>query len=297
MKNGKYLYISLVLCTSLTGQAQQDSIVPFGKAYKRVYPIQKIQGKKPVIDGKLDEDLWRNQGVWSERFVQIIPYERVISNSPTRVKLFYDDKNIYVGVYCKDTHPEKMNRFIGNRDDNSLGDLVSVAFDTYHDFRAAPEFNVNLGGNKTDLVVTDKLGINKSWNAVWECKTNINRADSSWTAEFRIPFSQLRYNQFSPDGIWGLHVRRIIRRNNEVQNWSMIPLKNNGHVFSFGEMHGMDSLPKPKGIEFQPYIMGKYRNEPEIAGSPYQTGHSWGGNIGLDAKFALSDFTDRKSVV
>ena len=291
MKNGKYLYISLVLCTSLTGQAQQDSIVPFGKAYKRVYPIQKIQGKKPVIDGKLDEDLWRNQGVWSERFVQIIPYERVISNSPTRVKLFYDDKNIYVGVYCKDTHPEKMNRFIGNRDDNSLGDLVSVAFDTYHDFRAAPEFNVNLGGNKTDLVVTDKLGINKSWNAVWECKTNINRADSSWTAEFRIPFSQLRYNQFSPDGIWGLHVRRIIRRNNEVQNWSMIPLKNNGHVFSFGEMHGMDSLPKPKGIEFQPYIMGKYRNEPEITGSPYQTGHSWGGNIGLDAKFALSDFT------
>ena len=291
MKNGKYLYISLVLCTSLTGQAQQDSIVPFGKAYKRIYPIQKIQGKKPVIDGKLDEDLWRNQGVWSERFVQIIPYERVISNSPTRVKLFYDDKNIYVGVYCKDAHPEKMNRFIGNRDDNSLGDLVSVAFDTYHDFRAAPEFNVNLGGNKTDLVVTDKLGINKSWNAVWECKTNINRADSSWTAEFRIPFSQLRYNQFSPDGIWGLHVRRIIRRNNEVQNWSMIPLKNNGHVFSFGEMHGMDSLPKPKGIEFQPYIMGKYRNEPEIAGSPYQTGHSWGGNIGLDAKFALSDFT------
>ena len=197
MKHKQYLYSCLLLCLSVGSQAQQDSIVPFEMAYKRVYPIHKISGEKPVIDGKF-------------------PYERVLSDSPTRVKLFYDDKNIYVGVYCKDAQPEKMNRFIGNRDDNSLGDLVSVAFDTYHDFRAAPEFNVNLGGNKTDLVVTDKLAINKSWNAVWECKTNINRADSSWTAEFRIPFSQLRYNQFSPDGIWGLHVHRIIRRNNEV---------------------------------------------------------------------------------
>lgn len=271
--------------------AQQDSIVPFEQAYKRVYPILKLKDEKPVIDGRLDEDLWKSKGEWSDRFVQIIPYERAISQSPTYVKLFYDDKNIYVGVYCKDQFPEKMNRFIGNRDDNSLGDLVSIAFDTYHDYRAAPEFNVNLGGNKTDLIVTDKLAINKSWNAVWECKTHIDKADSCWTAEFRIPFSQLRYNQFSEDGIWGLHVRRIIRRNNEVQNWSMIPLKNNGHVFSFGEMHGMDDLPKPKGIEFLPYVMGKYRNEPRIEGSPYQKGHAWNGNVGLDAKFALSDFT------
>ena len=79
------------------------------------------------------------------------------------------------------------------------------------------------GRNKTDLIVTDKLDVNKSWNAVWEGRTHIDRADSSWTAELRIPFSQLRYNQQSEDGVWGLHVRRIIRRNNEVQNWSMIP--------------------------------------------------------------------------
>ena len=123
---------------------------------------------KPTIDGKLDEDFWTKQGEWSDRFVQIIPYERAITQSPTRVKLFYDDKYIYVGVYCKDAVPDKMNRFIGNRDDNSLGDLISVAFDTYHDYRAAPEFNINLGGNKTDLVVTDKLNVNLSWNAVWE---------------------------------------------------------------------------------------------------------------------------------
>lgn len=284
-------FVAFMLFSCAFCKAQQDSIVPFDKAYKRVYNITKVTGTKPVMDGRLDEDFWMKQGEWSDCFVQIIPYERKIPDSPTRVKLFYDNKYIYVGVYCKDIHPEKMIRFIGNRDDNSMGDLISVAFDTYHDYRAAPEFNINLGGNKTDLVVTDKLNVNLSWNAVWEGKTHINLSDSSWTAELRIPFSQLRYNQLSDDGIWGLHVRRIIRRNNEVQNWSMIPLKNNGHVFSFGEMHGMTDLPKPRGIEFLPYVMGKYRNEPKIPGSPYQKGHSWGGNVGLDAKFALSDFT------
>lgn len=287
----RYRFLLAFFFYVVSAHAQQDSIVPFEKAYKRTYTITKIPGIQPTIDGKLNEALWQEQGEWSETFVQVSPYERVVSPSPTRMKLFYDNKYIYVGIYCKDAVPEKMNQFIGNRDDNSLGDLISIAFDTYHDYRAAPEFNLNLGGNKTDLIVTDKLDVNRSWNAVWEARTHVDKADSSWTAELRIPFSQLRYNQLSEDGIWGLHVRRIIRRNNEVQNWSMIPLKNNGHVFSFGEMHGMTNLPKPRSIEIQPYVMGKYKREPKITGSPYQKGALWDGNAGLDAKIALSDFT------
>ena len=283
------LLITGSLTTSLS--AQTDNILPLDSAYKRHYTITKVQDIVPILDGKLNDKMWVEQGVWSDSFVQIIPYEREPTPSFTRVKLFYDNKYIYIGVYCKDEFPAEINQFIGNRDDNSMGDLISIAFDTYHDYRAAPEFNINVGGNKTDLIVTDKLDVNRSWNAVWEGRTDVNKADSSWTAELRIPFSQLRYNQLANNGTWGLHVRRIIRRNNEVQNWSMIPLKNNGHVFSFGEMHGMDALPKPRGIELLPYTMGKYSSEPKIAGSPYQTGNKFGGNVGLDAKFALSDFT------
>ena len=283
-----YSFIFLIYC--VVGYAQTDSVIPFNEAYKRVYQITEVTGEgRPVIDGRLDEDFWTKQGEWSAHFVQVTPYERAITASPTQVKLLYDAKYIYVGIYCKDAVPEKMNRFVGNRDENRNGDLVSVAFDTYHDFRAAPEFNLNLGGNKTDLIVTDKLNVNLSWNAVWEGRTHLNVADSSWTAEMRIPFNQLRYNKLSDSDVWGLHVRRIIRRNGEVQNWSLIPLKNSGHVFSFGEMHGMTDLPKPRGIEFLPYVMGKYKKEPEIAGSPYQ--QAWAGNAGLDAKVALSDYT------
>ena len=288
----KYLFLVTMIALCTAGFAQSDSIIPFDQAYKRVYNITKVtDGSHPVIDGRLDEDFWTKQGEWSVPFVQSHPVERQITDSPTRVKLLYDNRYIYVGVYCKDAEPDKMNAFIGNRDDNSIGDLVSIAFDTYHDFRAAPEFNLNMGGNRTDLIVTDKREVNLSWNAVWEGRTHINRADSCWTLEIRVPFNQLRYNQASDTDIWGLHVRRIIRRNSETQNWSLIPQKNSGHVFSFGEMHGMRDLPKPRGIELLPYVMGKYKREPEIPGSPYQKGYMWGGNAGLDAKFALSDYT------
>jgi hypothetical protein len=270
---------------------QQGEVIPFEKAYKRTYAISKAENDAPVMDGRLDEDFWTKQGEWTDTFVQVSPYERLPSGMPTRAKLFYDNQYIYVGIYCKDTEPEKIIRFIGNRDDNNIGDLVSVAFDTYHDYRAAPEFNINTGGNKTDLIVTDKLEVNRSWNAVWEGRTRVNMQDSSWTAELRIPFSQLRYNRKTNDGVWGLHIRRIIRRNNEVQNWSMIPLKNNGHVFSFGMMQGMEELPKPKGIEILPYVMGRFRREPEVAGNPYRKGNRPDANAGLDMKFGLSDFT------
>lgn len=285
------LFFFLFYGSLVYGQQERKEVVSFEDAYKRVYTITKLTGERPRIDGKLDESIWKEKGDWSEKFSQVIPFERAFTASWTKVKLFYDDVNIYVGVYCKDVHPETMNAFIGNRDDNSNGDLISIAFDTYHDYRVAPEFNINLGGNKTDLTVTDKLSVNLSWNAVWEGQTSVNKTDSCWTAELRIPFSQLRYNQKSDDGKWGLHVRRIIRRNNEVQNWSIIPIKNNGHVFSFGEMHGMTDLPKPKGIEFLPYAMAKFKREPEVPNSPFQKGSSWGKNVGLDAKFALNDFT------
>jgi len=285
-----FVVSTVIILSSCFCISAQEIAIPLDKAYKRIYQITRITGDRPVIDGKLDEPVWSEQGIWTEDFVQVTPKERMPSNSPTKAKLFYDEKYIYVGIICKDAFPNKLIRFIGNRDDNSIGDLVSVAFDTYHNYWAAPEFNINAGGNKTDLVVTDKLSVNLNWNAVWEGRTHVDLKDSCWTVEMRIPFSQLRYNRDNTDGVWGLHIRRVIRRNSEVQNWSMIPLKNNGHVFSFGEMHGMTDLPRSRNIEFLPYAMSKLQRRPGQDG-PYGDRTLWRGNAGLDARTGLSDFT------
>lgn len=266
-----------------------DSIIPFDLAYKRTYHTTRLRGIPPVIDGKLDDLCWNDEGEWSQNFIQNIPVERALPAYPTKIKILYDNRNIYFALCAWDTDPDKINRFVGNRDDNSIGDLISVAFDTYHDFRAAPEFNINAGGNKTDLIVTDALSVNLNWNAVWEGKTFIN--DSSWTVEFKIPFSQLRYNKSDSSMIWGLHVRRIVRRIQETDQWSLIPRKNSGHVYSFGTMTGLEGIPKPRLVEFLPYFAGKATLEPEIPGSPYSKNPDWNVNAGIDSKIGVGDFT------
>ncbi|MDL2277283.1 carbohydrate binding family 9 domain-containing protein [Parabacteroides sp. OttesenSCG-928-G07] len=288
------LLVSILCYSNAIAQIiRTDSIVYMSMedAYKRTYTTSKVEGIKPTIDGQLDEDFWTRQGEWSEPFIQAKPYEAAVSEHKTQMKILYDDRYIYVGVICHDLDPKAINRFIGNRDDSQLGDLISIAFDPYHDYRVASQFTLNAGGNKSDMMITDDMDRNESWNAVWDGKTHVNIEDGYWTAEFRIPFTQLRYRQHTEDGIWGLHVERVVYRTDEEQNWSLIPRNRNGFVYSFGELHGMTDLPRSRGIEISPYVSGEYQSEPKIAGSPYQTGDRWVGNFGLDAKFAVSDYT------
>jgi hypothetical protein len=286
----RQIWMAIILCNFIASYSQEDpKFIPFGQAYKRTYHTVRLKGAPPVIDGKLDDDCWKNEGEWSQNFIQNIPVERGQPTYPTRIKILYDDKNIYYALRAWDPEPEKINRFVGNRDDNSIGDLISVAFDTYHDYRAAPEFNINAGGNKTDLIVTDALSVNLNWNAVWEGKTAIN--DSSWTVEYRIPFSQLRYNRSDSSMVWGLHSRRIVRRIQETDQWSLIPRKNSGHVYSFGTMVGLEGIPKPRLVEFLPYVALKATSEPVVPGSPYSKNPKWNGNAGIDSKIGVGDFT------
>jgi hypothetical protein len=286
----RQIWMAIIFCNFIVSYSQEDpKLIPFDQAYKRTYHTVRLKGAPPVIDGKLDDDCWENEGEWSQNFIQNIPVERVRPTYPTRIKILYDDKNIYYALRAWDPEPKKINRFVGNRDDNSIGDLISVAFDTYHDYRAAPEFNINAGGNKTDLIVTDALSVNLNWNAVWEGKTAIN--DSSWTVEYRIPFSQLRYNRSDSNMVWGLHSRRIVRRIQETDQWSLIPRKNSGHVYSFGTMVGLEGIPKPQLVEFLPYVALKAASEPVVPGSPYSKNPKWNGNAGIDSKIGVGDFT------
>jgi hypothetical protein len=281
--------ICLWIITPVILSQVPDSLIPFDQAYKRSYHTVRLQGEPPVIDGKLEDPCWENEGAWSQNFIQNTPVERAQPTYPTRIKILFDDKNIYFALRAWDPEPDKINRFVGDRDDNSIGDLISVCFDSYHDSRAGTEFNINAGGNKTDLIVTDNLTVNLDWNAVWEGKTAIN--DSSWSVEFRIPLNQLRYNHSDTGMVWGLHVRRIVRRIQEVDQWSLIPRKNSGHVYSFGTMSGLQGVRKPRLVEFLPYVAGKATREPEVPGSPYAKSTQWNGNAGIDGKIGVGDFT------
>ena len=108
----------MLLCSFINSYSQERTgLIPFEQAYKRTYHNTRLTGTPPVIDGKLEDKCWVNEGSWSQDFIQNIPVERAQPTYPTRVKILYDDKNIYFALRAWDPEPEKINRFVGNRDD------------------------------------------------------------------------------------------------------------------------------------------------------------------------------------
>ncbi|MDF1549986.1 MAG: DUF5916 domain-containing protein [Bacteroidales bacterium] len=260
-----------------------DSLTSEGK---RIYFTQRFNAAAPKIDGMLDDECWK-EGSWSGNYLQHLPNEGAQPSQPSQLKILYDDKNVYVAIRCFDYEPDKIDKQLGRRDDFA-GDIVGVAFDSYHDRRTAFEFDLTAGGSKLDLLLEND-GWDVSWNAVWEGK--VAYEDSAWTAEMKIPLSQLRYGD-QEEQIWGLHSWRWINRYQEESNWNLIPRDNPGLIRSIGELHGINKLPKSRRIELLPYALAKMTTYEKEEGNPFATGFDKSFAAGLNGKIGLSsDFT------
>jgi len=249
----------------------------------RKYYTTRLITMQPVIDGILDDQCW-GTGEWTGDFVQWIPNEGAKPTKPTYLKILYDDKNIYAAFKVIDD-PDKITMKAGRRDELN-GDMVGINFDSYHDRRTGFEFTVTAAGQKIDLILTNPMNGDVSWNAVWYVKTAMN--DSGWTAEFEIPLSQLRYSS-ADEQVWGMHVWRWIDRLQEESDWEPQSLQGPGMLYLFGELHGIKGLPDSRRIEIMPYTLGELNTFKKEPGNPFaDKGRSWLGNIGLDAKLGLS---------
>ena len=251
----------------------------------RIYNTVKIKSEKPRIDGVLDDACWL-EGVWSGNYQQQMPTEGEKPTQPTKIKILYDHENIYVAFRVYDD-PGKIDRQMARRDEFS-GDIVGVNFDSYHDHRTGFEFNLTAAGSKIDLILTNQ-GWDVNWNPVWDGK--VGQMDSGWIAEMQIPLSQLRYSN-QPVQVWGLHSWRWLNRNREEDQWNLIPRDNAGVLYHFGELHGLENLPRVKRVEFLPYTLAKVKTyEPDPA-NPFADGTDPSLAFGLDGKLGIgSNFT------
>lgn len=284
--------VFLFLSSGLFAFSGQDTITTPGKNPLRTYTTVRLTTPKPVIDGKLNDECWKT-GEWGGNFVQWIPKEGAKPSQETQFKILYDDKNIYVAIRAFDKEPHKISRKAGRRDE-FVGEQAGVNFDSYHDHRTGFEFSVTAAGQKIDLILTNPMVPELDWNAVWYLKTGLE--DSAWVAEYEIPLSQLRYSN-DKEQVWGLHVWRWIDRLQEESDWEPQTSTGPGMLYLFGELHGIKDLPKSRRIEIMPYTLGKLKTFEKIPQNPFaKSGHSFLGNVGLDAKIGLSsnftaDFT------
>jgi hypothetical protein len=258
----------------------------FGRVYPvRVYETRRFQSAPPAIDGRLDDPCWK-EGVWEGGFRQQIPSEGAAPTAQTEMNILYDGDNVYFAFRAFDD-PALMHRFVGRRDDLT-GDVVGICFDSYGSKRQGFEFDLTAGGSKIDLVLMNAerdCQWDTDWDAVWEGA--VGTEDSAWTAEFRIPLSQLRYGP-QEEQVWGMHAWRWIDRNQEEDQWSLIPRNNNGRFYHLGELRGIRGLKRSRRIEILPSVLGRVDSEPKVPGDPYRDGPEASGTMGLDAKIGLS---------
>ena len=282
---GILFFLSFVVCLHAETPVHVDTVIHKTAAGKRFYTSQRLTGDAPKIDGVLDDSCW-GDGTWSGNYTQQIPTEGAPPSAETDLKILYDDKNLYMAIRAHDD-PNKIDRTAGRRDSFS-GDIVGVCFDSYHDQRTGFEFDLTAAGSKIDLILMNE-GWDTSWDAVWDGK--VAEEDSAWTAEFRIPLSQVRYSD-EPKQVWGLHSWRWINRNLEEDQWALIPRDTPARMADIGELHGIQNLPKNRRFELLPYVRGQVHTFEKEEGNPFATGRETDYAVGFDGKLGISsDFT------
>ncbi len=266
----------------LTAQeSASTTIVP-----KRVYTTKSLNGQSaPAIDGVLDDAGW-DIVEWTGDYIENQPDENTAPSVQTKFKIIYDDKFLYVAYKCYDPDPGKIERRLSRRD-GFAGDWIEMNIDSYYDKRTAFSFTVTAAGVKGDEFISNN-GNNwdGSWNPIWYVSTNID--DEGWTAEIKIPFSQLRFGK-SDEQIWGFQSTRRFFREEERSVWQRVPQDAAGWVSEFGELRGLVGLEPQKQMEIQPYTVASAETFEREAGNPFADGDEEDLSVGLDGKIGITN--------
>jgi hypothetical protein len=206
----------------------------------------------PQIDGRDDDAVWQEAARYSE-FRQFEPKVDIDPSFRTEFRAAYDERNLYVFVRMFDPHPDSIMRALSRRDVRGPSDQVKLLIDSYNDRRSGFEFAVNPDGVKRDYSMSNDGNEDESWNGVWDVATRVDSL--GWTAEFRIPLSQLRYT--GGTRAFGFGIWRDIERYRERNSWPLYHPQRTGLSSQLGRLEGMSALSTARRIEATPYVVSK----------------------------------------
>jgi hypothetical protein len=207
----------------------------------------------PVIDGRDDDAVWQTASRYSD-FVQFEPRIDSAASLKTEFRAAYDDRYLFVFVRMFDPHPDSIMHALTRRDVRGPSDQIKLLIDSYHDKRTGFELAVNPDGVKRDYSMSGDGNEDESWNGIWDVATRVDSL--GWTAEFRIPLSQLRYAR-SASNTFGFGVWRDIERSKERTAWPRYLPTRNGLVSQLGQLTGLRGIAASERLEIAPYVVTK----------------------------------------
>ncbi len=266
---------------------RRSSLSPSGNPARDsfVLPAIRVPGEAPRIDGLLTDEAWASAPVATD-FTQLEPEEGAPATERTEVRVLYGNDALYVAFRAWDSAPDSIVGQLTRRDADSYSDAVHVLIDSYHDRRTAFHFAVNPAGVKLDLYRYDDTEEDSSWDAVWDAAARID--DEGWTAEFRIPYSQLRFGN-QDDQTWGINFAREVARRNETATWAPIRESDAAVVSKSGELQGLRGLGRPSRMELRPFTLARLTRAPGEEENPFYQSNDFFSSGGLDLKYGVTN--------
>lgn len=286
------LAIACILSVVTVAPAGAQTAAGSAHASTAVRTSARRRASPVVIDGRLDEAAWR-EATPVTAFRQYQPSEGAPASLPTGIRILFDDQAIYIGARMSDSlgaagvrapRARRDQLLDGNGNNGAFNSLTSdkliVVLDPYHNHLDEALFEINPAGVRGESFNGDD-----SWDPVWEAATQVD--SGGWTAELRIPYSQLR---FSREAIqqWGLQFWRYVDRLNERDMWSFRRQNETGGPAFYGHLDGITIARQPRQVEVVPYAVARAQFRPGAAGDPYHSGSERKLNVGGDLKYLLT---------
>lgn len=236
----------------------------------------------PRIDGKLENPLWE-KGAVLDGFTQYEPQEGAEPSEKTIAYLGYDTENLYIAVRAFDSKPKSIRACLTQRDKSSGDDEVTIYLDSFNDKKRAFVFQVNPCGIQTDGIYTEerRRGRGRGWqefDTSWDTYflSDARIDEKGYTVEMAIPFKSLRFPAKNPQ-VWGLQIKRGIKRKNEEIYWHPRSRDINGFLVQFGTVEIDGNIKKGKNFEIIPVATGLM-----------ERGEKFNPQAGLNVKYGIT---------
>lgn len=239
------------------------------------------------VDGRLDESDW-NMAVPISNFFRQEPIQGGPIKNVTEVRILYDEKNLYFGVFAQDSLGKKGIRIQDlSRDFNGPeNDTFGIQLDAQNTKQYAVSFQTTPYGNQQDVQNFNDNNRDEDWNALWRVRTQ--RTEVGYFAEFAIPFKSIRYDKpvAGKPVEWGITFFRLARRDFEKTVFPAIPqsFSENRMIYA-AKLTGLEVPPPSANIRVEPYALYQY-DENKVGSTLIDKSNN--PKIGGDVKWAIS---------